>query len=92
MKEDMESIDIEQLLAEADELVKQINSDAIKDMKGQHLIEFEKHTQNLEQIKSATQAEGKNKGARETGSQAEGTHEAILDILKAMRGMTKDLS
>jgi NTP pyrophosphatase (non-canonical NTP hydrolase) len=47
MATNLESKNIEQLLAEADELIQQINSGAVKDMKEEHRLQFEKHTQNL---------------------------------------------
>lgn len=93
MKENLKSVNIEQLLAEADALIEQINSDAIKDMKEEHIIQFEKHAQKLEKIK----AEVKDDKIRKTETSeiltsAEGVHEAILDIVKAMRGLTEDIS
>jgi hypothetical protein len=36
---------IERLLAEADELIKQVNLDAIRDMEAEHRIQFEAHAQ-----------------------------------------------
>jgi phosphoenolpyruvate-protein kinase (PTS system EI component) len=55
MAKNLEPKNIEQLLAEADELIRQINSDAIKDMEEEHRIQFEKHAQNLKKIKSEVQ-------------------------------------
>ena len=86
------NLNIEQLLAEADELIKMINSDAIKNMKEEHLIEFEKCAQNLEKIKYEARNGIEKIGTGETESVASGAHEAIQDILKAMRDMTKYLS
>jgi hypothetical protein len=88
MPKNLESINIEQLLAEADELIQQINSDAINDMQEEHRLQFEKHAQNLKKIKS--EVEGKIE--KKTNSGAEGMHEAIQDIVKAMRDLTKFLS
>jgi len=85
-------MNIEQLLAEADELIQQINSDAIKDMEEEHRIQFEKHAQNLKKIKSEVQSKIEKKGTSEISSSADGIHEAIQDIVKAMRGLTKYLS
>ena len=82
------SKNIEQLLAEADELIQQINSDAINDMQEEHRLQFEKHAQNLKKIKSEVQG----KIEKKTNSGAEGMHEAIQDIMKAMRDFTKYLS
>jgi hypothetical protein len=88
MPKNLESINIEQLLAEADELIQQINSGAINDMQKEHRLQFEKHAQNLKKIKS--EVEGKIE--KKTDSGAEGMHEAIQDIVKAMRDLTKFLS
>jgi hypothetical protein len=89
MPKNLESINIEQLLAEADELIQQINSDVIKYMKEEHVLQFEKYAQNLKNIKSEVQGKIEKNGASEIGSSAEGMHEAILDIVKAMRDLTK---
>ena len=92
MPKNLESINIEQLLAEADELIQQINSDAIKDMQEEHLLQFEIHAQNLKKIKSEVRDKIEKKGTSELSSSAEGMHEAIQDIVKAMRDLTKYLS
>ena len=88
MIDNVASRNIEQLLAEADELIQQINSDVINDMQEEHRLQFEKHAQNLKKIKSEVQG----KIEKKTNSGAEGMHEAIQDIVKAMRDLTKYLS
>ncbi len=88
MSKNLESKNIEQLLAEADELIQQINSDVIKDMKEEHRLQFEKHAQNLKKLKSEVQ----EKIVKKRSSGAEGMQEAIQDIVKAMRDLTKYLS
>jgi hypothetical protein len=92
MLKSLESKNIDQLLAEADELIQQINSDAIKDMQEEHLLQFEKHAQNLRKIKSEVQDKIEKKGTSELSSSAEGMHEAIQDIVKAMQSLKKFLS
>jgi len=74
-------------LAETDELIQQINSDAIKDMQEEHRLQFEKHAQNLKKIKSEFQGHIDKKGGSEISSSAEGMHEAIQDIVKAMQDL-----
>ena len=91
MPKNLESKNIERLLAEADELIQQINSDAINDMKEEHLLQFEKHAQSLKKIKSEVQGKIEKKGTSEISASAEGMHEAIQDIVKAMRDLTKYL-
>ena len=88
MPRNLEPKNIEQLLAEADELIRQINSDHINDMQAEHRLQFEKHAQNLKKIKSEVQG----KIEKKTNSGAEGMHEAILDIVKAVRDLKKYLS
>ena len=85
MSENPEYKSVEQLLAEADELMCQINFDVIREMEEENRLQFEKHIQNLEKIKAGVQGGTGNKETSETGSGAEGMHEAILDIVKAMR-------
>ena len=87
MPKNLESINIEQLLAEADELIQQINSDVINDMQEEHRLQFEKHAQNLKKIKSEVQG----KIEKKTNSGAEGMHDAIQDIVKAMQDLKKIL-
>ena len=84
MPKNLESKNIDQLLAEADELIRQINSDAIKDMEEEHRIQFEKHAQNCRKIKSEVQEKIEKKGTSEISSSADGMHEAIQDIVKSM--------
>ena len=87
MPNNVASKNIEQLLAEADELIQQINSDVINDIQEEHRLQFEKHAQNLKKIKSKVQGKIEKKGTSEISSSAEGMHEAIQDIVKAMQDL-----
>jgi hypothetical protein len=91
MPKNLESKNIAQLLAQAEELIQQFDSEAIKDMQEEHRQQFEKHAQTLKKIKSEVQGKIENKGTSEIGSSAEGMHEAILDILKAMQDLKNKL-
>ena len=84
--------DIDQLLADADELIQQINSDAIKDMEEEHRIQFEKHAQSLKKIRSKVQKKIEKEGTPESGSYGKGMHEAIVDIMRAMKNLGSYLS
>jgi hypothetical protein len=92
MPKNLEPKNIEQLLAEADELIQQINSDVFKDMKEKHRIQFEKHAQTLKKIKSEINGKIEKKGTSEISSSADGMHEAIQDIVKAMKNLGGFLS
>ena len=91
MPKNLESKNIEQLVAEADELIQQINSDAIKDMQEEHLLQFEKHAQSLKKIKSEVKGKIKKKATSEISSSAEGMHEALQDIVRAMQDLKNNL-
>jgi capsule polysaccharide export protein KpsE/RkpR len=80
---------IEQLLAEADALIQQVNDDAIKNMKAEHRIKVETHAQHLKKVKAEIQGKVEKKGVSEMGHSAEGMHEAIQEISKAMGELAK---
>ena len=92
MSEYLESKDIKQLMAEADELVKRIDADAIKNMEEEHRLLVETHAQHLKKIKSAVQDNIEKKGASKKDHGAEGMHEAIQEITKAMGELAKYLT
>ena len=77
--------DIDQVLGEADELIKQINSNAIKDMEEEHRIQFEKHAQSLKKLRSEVQEKIDKEGTPDSGSYSEGMHQAIVDIMTAIK-------
>jgi hypothetical protein len=83
---------IDQLLAEADDLIKKINSELLEDLEEERRLQFEKNAQRLQEIKSEVQAKTEEKGTIESFSTAEGMHEAVLDIVKAMKDLASYLS
>jgi len=80
-----------ELLAEAEELIRMINSDALQYMQDDHRIVFGKHVEKLKRIKSEVQVQSKETKEPDISDSAEGIHAAILDIVKAMREMTYEL-
>lgn len=92
MPETLKSKSIDELLAEADELVQKYNSEFLEDLKEEHRLQFEKHAQKLQEIKSVVQAKTEDKGTVESFSSAEGMHQAVLDIVKAMKDLTSYFS
>jgi acyl-CoA thioesterase FadM len=85
----LEDKDIEQLMAEAEEIIQQINSDFIKEMEEEDRLQIEIYAQNLKKRKSEIESRISKEGKSETGSGAQGMHEAIEDIVKAMNGLKK---
>ena len=92
MSENITSKSIDQLLAEADELVQRINADALKDLKEEHRLQVEKHAQHLKRIKSEVQTKIGKKGISKMDHGDEGMHEAIQEITKAMRELVEYLT
>jgi hypothetical protein len=83
---------LEQILAEADALVQTINAQHLEGMEEEHRLQFEKHAQKLQELKSEVQAKTEGKGTMESFSSAGGIHEAILAIVKAMKELTRSLT
>jgi adenine-specific DNA methylase len=92
MKTNLEHKKTAELLAEAEELIRQIDSDALQYMKDDHRLLFGKHVEKLERIKSQVQVTSKGKKESDISDSAEGMHAAIQDIVKAMREMTHKLT
>jgi DNA-binding transcriptional MerR regulator len=88
VSKNLELENIEQLLAEADDLIQQINSGVIKEMQEEQRLQVEKHTQELKKIRSIVQGNIKKKKSSGSGDM----HEAIIDIVKAMRELTTFLT
>ena len=84
--------DIDQLLVEADELIKQIDSHAIRDMKEEHRVQFERHAQSLKKLRAEVQEKIDKEGTAESGSYSEGMHKAIDDIVMAIKNLGGSLS
>ena len=83
--------DIDRLLAEADELINQINSDTSRDIKEEHRLQLEMHAQNLKKLRAEAQKKAAAEGAPESGPYSEGMHKAILDIVAAMKNLGTNL-
>jgi Skp family chaperone for outer membrane proteins len=79
--------DIDRLLAEADELIKQIDSNAIKGLEEEHRIQFETHAQSLKKLRSEVQEKIEKEGTPEGGAYSEGMHQAIDEIVTAMKNL-----
>ena len=84
--------DIEQILAEADDLLQQIDPEIIEYMEEERRLQLEQHAQSLKKLKSEVQDKIGKEGAPESSSYGEGVHEAIEDIVKAMKGLASYLS
>jgi enoyl-CoA hydratase/carnithine racemase len=84
--------DIDHLMEEADTLIHRINANSLEALEETRRIEFERHVRRLESIKSEVKGKADEKAASEGGPYGEGIHEAIVDIVKAMKNMAGSLS
>lgn len=92
MSEYFESKEIKQIMAEADELVKRIDADVIENMEEERRLRVEIQAQHLKKLKSAFQDKIKKKGTSKMDHGAEGIHEAIQEITKAMGELARYLT
>ena len=83
--------DIDQLLAEADELMGQIDSGFIQVMQEEPGIQYEMHAQNLKKLRPGVQGKSAKEEAPESGPYSEGMHKAIRDIVTAMKNLAGNL-
>jgi F0F1-type ATP synthase membrane subunit b/b' len=91
MTDKLEYKNVEELLAEADELIRRIQSEVIQDMEEEHRRQFEEHTENFSKIKAGVQEHVDKHGSWDVGSGAEGMHEAMEAIVKATQDFKKYL-
>ena len=82
---------VQQLLAEADELMRVINSNNAADRQDEYFLQLEKHADQLKHIKSKVQTQDETPAAADLSSSSEGIHEAIVDIIDAMHDLKKKL-
>ncbi|NLI34873.1 MAG: hypothetical protein GX422_19140 [Deltaproteobacteria bacterium] len=92
MKETFKYEDIEQILAEADDLLQQIDPEIMEYMEEERRLQLEQHAQSLKKLKSEVHEKIGNEAAPGRGSYSEGVHEAIEDIVKAMKSLATYLS
>ena len=91
MKTNLEHKKTAELLAEAEDLIRLINADALQYMEDELQLVFGKHVEKLERIKAEVQITSKEKKEPDISDSAEGMHAAIQDIVKAMQEMTHHL-
>jgi len=92
MQETFKYEDIEQILAEADILLKQIDPEIIEYMEDERRLQLEQHAESLKKLKSEVHDKIGNEETPESGSYSEGMHEAMDDIAKAMKALASHLS
>jgi DNA-binding transcriptional MerR regulator len=84
--------DIEQLLAEADDLLQQIDPEIMAYLEEEQRAQLEQQAQRLKELKSEVEDEIGKKGPSKSKPYSEGMHEAMDDIVKAMKDLASYLS
>ncbi len=79
--------EIEQLLAEVDDLLDQINSEVLDYLEEDQRAELQEQAQSLRELRSGLQDKIGKEEPRHTTSYSEGMHEAIEDIVRAMKAL-----
>jgi hypothetical protein len=92
MENTFKDVNIEQTLADADELLQQINAEIVKDTDERRRAQFEEHAERLKKLKSGVEEKVLKEAKPENGSYGEGMHEAMDDIAKAMKELASYLS
>ena len=84
---------LDQLMAEADALIQQMDGEFLENLNDEHRLAAEKHAQLLKEMKSAIEAHrGEKDKTADFGHGAKGMHEAIQEITKAMGELAKYLT
>jgi len=92
MQKTYEYEDIEQILAEADDLLQQIDPQIIEYLKEEQRAQIEQQAQSLKKLKSEVEDRIGKEGPSKSRPYSEGMHEAIDDIAKAMKALASYLS
>ncbi len=92
MNPNLSQKNIEGLLLEADELLNQLNSGLIEDMEENKRSKLENYANELEKRRLEVRTVTDNGKTSDYSSSSEGMHEAIDDIVTAMKAMTSGLN
>ena len=92
MQKTYEYEDIEQILAEAEDLLQQIDPEIIEYLKEEQRAQLEQQAQSLKKLKSEIQDKIGPEGPSKDWAYGEGMHEAMDDIVKAMKALASYLA
>ncbi len=92
MEKTFSSEEIAQILAEADELLGQLDPELLAYLAEEQRVDLEQQAQQLKKLKSEVQEKIGQEGTKPSRSYSEGMHEAIEDIAKAMKALAGYLS
>jgi seryl-tRNA synthetase len=92
MQKTYEYEDIEQILAEAEDLLQQIDPEIIEYLKEEQRTQVEQQAQSLKKLKSEIEDQIGQEGPSKNWPYSEGMHEAMDEIAKAMKALASYLA
>ena len=92
MQKTYEYEDIEQILAEAEDLLQQIDPEIIEYLKEEQRAQLEQQAQSLKKLRSELEDQIRQEGPSKSKPYSEGMHEAMDEIAKAMKALASYLS
>ncbi len=88
---EFKSSKIDQVMAEADDLIRQIYSEKIEGMGAEQRTAYEQKVQRLEELKAVVREKSGKLSASDRQSVSEGIHDAIDDLVKAVNETAQQL-
>lgn len=85
MNENPSSNELEQVMADAEELIQQLDTDFLNEVEEEHRLQIEKAVQQIKRYQAELQADADKKEPSDLGYAPEGMNEAIREIKKSMK-------
>lgn len=92
MTEMINQAEIEQLLAEAEELLSQLEPELLAYLQEEERAHVEEQVQSLKKFHAEVQDQVNKQAGLKVSSYGEGMHEAITEIAKAMKALARYLA
>ena len=87
MSENLLSNELEQVMADADELIQQMNSEFMTNLEEEHRLQVEQHVHQLKRFQSDLQDHLEKEKPADSGYAPDGMNVAIQEIKKAMKAL-----
>lgn len=87
MSENRSSNELEQVMADADELIQQMNSEFMTNLEEEHRLQVEQHVSQLKRFQTDLQDQLEKKKPADSGYAPDGMNVAIQEIKKAMKAL-----
>ena len=92
MNENFSDEELEQLLAEAEELLGQLDPEILAYLEEEERAQLDEQAQSLRNLKAEVQDQISKQEGTKFSSYGEGMHEAITEITKAMKALARYLA